>query len=235
MYFATDDRRWPYVGFHGTFRVGRCRVQATYFPDSERHDYCDLEYAWTRTLEFLHSPRLERTRIGCGSGNATCMRPSGFRRLTRRPERPAMPWDRPVMVEQVASIREELVRRVSPEPGLVPIAVANALAGTTHATRSIQVEKLPRAEDARAPAHLVRVARVDVDYLEALGQSVVQGCDFTTVLNQGTRLDLPLLAIVLAPCWVFVFRSRRANSARIRSTSACRFSGDLRSSVFTPR
>ena len=44
MYFATDDRRWPYVGFDGTFRVGRFGVQATYFPDSE-------------------SPRLRRSRI----------------------------------------------------------------------------------------------------------------------------------------------------------------------------
>ena len=56
MHFATDDRRWPYVGFDGTFRVGRFEVQPTYFPDSERHDYGDPEYAWTRTLEFLHRP-----------------------------------------------------------------------------------------------------------------------------------------------------------------------------------
>ena len=99
------------------------------------------------------------------------------------------------MVEQVASIQEELVRRLSAEPGLGPIAVANALPGTTHATRYIQVEGLPRAEDAPAPAHLVRVARVDVGYLEALGQPVVQGRDFTmgdlgeersaVIVNQG--------------------------------------------------
>lgn len=52
MHFASDDRRWPYVGFDGTFRVGRFEVQATYFRDSERHDYGDPEYAWTRTLEW---------------------------------------------------------------------------------------------------------------------------------------------------------------------------------------
>ena len=79
------------------------------------------------------------------------------------------------MVEQVASIQEELVRRLSAEPGLGPIAVANALPGTTHATRYIQVEGLPRAEDAQAPAHLVRVARVDVDYLEALDNRSCRG------------------------------------------------------------
>ena len=73
----------------------------------------------------------------------------------------------------------ELVRRLSAEPDLGPIAVADALPGTTHATRYIQVEGLPRAEDAPAPAHLIRVARVDVGYLEALGQPVVQGRDFT--------------------------------------------------------
>ncbi len=52
MHFASDDRRWPYVGFDGTLRVGRLEVQATYFRDSERHDYGDPEYAWTRTLEW---------------------------------------------------------------------------------------------------------------------------------------------------------------------------------------
>lgn len=52
MHFASDDRRWPYVGFDGTFRGGRFEVQATYFRDSERHDYGDPEDAWTRTLEW---------------------------------------------------------------------------------------------------------------------------------------------------------------------------------------
>ncbi|MCY4056893.1 MAG: hypothetical protein OXG44_02715 [Gammaproteobacteria bacterium] len=57
MHFATDDRRWPYVGFDGTFRVGRFGVQATYFPHSERDHYGDPEHAWTRTFKFLHRPR----------------------------------------------------------------------------------------------------------------------------------------------------------------------------------
>ena len=64
------------------------------------------------------------------------------------PRTPGDAGGRPVMVEQRASIQEELVRRLSAEPGLGPIAVANALPGTTHATRYIQVEGLPRAEDA---------------------------------------------------------------------------------------
>ena len=84
-----------------------------------------------------------------------------------------------MVVDQVTRIQEELVRRLSAEPGLGPIAVANALPGTTHATRYMQVEGLPRAEDAPAPAHLVRVVRVEVSYLKALGQPVVQGSDFT--------------------------------------------------------
>ena len=111
------------------------------------------------------------------------------------PRTPGDARERPVMVEQVASVQEELVRRLSAEPGLGPIAIANALPGTSHATRYIQVEGLPRAEDAPAPAHLVRVARVDVGYLEAWGRPVVQGRNFTmgdlgedrsaVIVNQG--------------------------------------------------
>ena len=52
LHFASDDRRWPYVGFDGTFRVGRFEVQATYFRDTMQYDDFDPEYAWTRTLEW---------------------------------------------------------------------------------------------------------------------------------------------------------------------------------------
>ena len=52
LHFASDDRRWPYVGVDGTFRVGRFEVQATYFRDTMRYDDFDPEYAWTRTLEW---------------------------------------------------------------------------------------------------------------------------------------------------------------------------------------
>ena len=116
-------------------------------------------------------------------GDATLGTPSGARP------------DRPAIVEQVKRVHEELVRRLSEEPGLGPIAVANALPGTTHATRYIQVDGLPRAEDAPAPAHLVQVARVDVGYFEALGQPVAHGRNFNmgdlgedrsaVIVNQG--------------------------------------------------
>ena len=103
--------------------------------------------------------------------------------------------DRPAIFEQVKRVHEELLRRLPEEPGLGPIAVASALPGTSHPTRYIQVEGLPRAEDASAPAYLVQVARVDVGYFEALGQPVAHGRNFNlgdlgedrsaVVVNQG--------------------------------------------------
>lgn len=88
--------------------------------------------------------------------------------------------DRPMIDEQVKVAHEELVSRLSQEPGLGPIAVATTLPGTSHRTRYIQIEGLPRAADAPAPAHLVQVAGVDVGYLEALGHPVVSGRNFNT-------------------------------------------------------
>ena len=47
LHFSSyEDRQWPYVGFDGTFRVGRFEVQATYFRDTVRSD------DWTSTLEW---------------------------------------------------------------------------------------------------------------------------------------------------------------------------------------
>ena len=118
------------------------------------------------------------------------------------PERDATPatpdrarTGRPAIVEPVRRVHEELVRRLSAEPGVGPVAVADALPGTAHATRYVQVEGLPRADDAPAPAHLVQVTRVDVGYFEALGRPVAYGRDFdlgdlggdrtAVIVNQG--------------------------------------------------
>ena len=47
LHFSSyENRQWPYVGFDGTFRVGRFEVQATYFRDTVRYD------DWTSTLEW---------------------------------------------------------------------------------------------------------------------------------------------------------------------------------------
>lgn len=52
LHFGSDGRGWPYVGFDGTFNVGRFEVQATYFRDTVRYEDFDPEYAWTHTIEW---------------------------------------------------------------------------------------------------------------------------------------------------------------------------------------
>jgi predicted permease len=89
--------------------------------------------------------------------------------------------DRPELVRRVAVVHQELVRRLSAEPGLGRVAIASALPGmSSHESRYIQVEGLPRAPEAPAPAHPVSVARVDVGYFEALDQPVLSGRTFNT-------------------------------------------------------
>jgi predicted permease len=87
--------------------------------------------------------------------------------------------ERPEIDRRVAVAHRELVRRLSAEPGLGPVAIASALPGmSSHASRYIEIEGLPRAPDAPAPAHLVSVARVDGGYFDALDQPILSGRNF---------------------------------------------------------
>lgn len=88
--------------------------------------------------------------------------------------------DRRKAVDQVAVAHRELVRRLSEEPRLGPVAIANALPGMSHDSRWLQVEGVPPAPDSDAPAHRVNVARVDVGYFDALDQPILSGRDFDT-------------------------------------------------------
>ena len=81
-------------------------------------------------------------------------------------------------VQRVAEAHQALIRRLSAEPGIGPVAIANALPGMEHDIRYIQVEGVPRAPDAPAPAFPISIARVDLGFFEALGQPVLSGRHF---------------------------------------------------------
>ena len=87
--------------------------------------------------------------------------------------------DRPVFVRRVGVAHEELVRRLSAEPGLGPVAIASALPGMSHDIRWMQVEGMPPAPGSPAPAHAINVARVDLGYFDALDQPILSGRKFS--------------------------------------------------------
>jgi putative ABC transport system permease protein len=87
--------------------------------------------------------------------------------------------NRPEFVRRVAVAHGELVRRLSAEPGVGPVAIASALPGmSSHASRYVQIEGQPRPAGSPAPAHLISVARVDIRYFDALQQPIVNGRRF---------------------------------------------------------
>ena len=79
---------------------------------------------------------------------------------------------------RVTTVHRELVRRLSAEPGIGPVAIASALPGTSHATRYVEIEGMPRAPGSPAPAHLVNVALVDIGFFDALEQPILSGRGF---------------------------------------------------------
>lgn len=78
---------------------------------------------------------------------------------------------------RVAAVHEELIRRLSAEPGAGPVAIGSGLPGTSHAVRYVQVEGIVR--EVPAPAFLVNVARVDVGFFDALDQPILRGRGFS--------------------------------------------------------
>ncbi|MGH7461242.1 MAG: FtsX-like permease family protein, partial [Longimicrobiales bacterium] len=84
----------------------------------------------------------------------------------------------PEFVRRVAVAQEELARRLSEEPGLGPVAVADVFPGMSHRSGWIQIEGLPRGPGAPAPGYLVNVARVDLRYFEAMKMPILSGRNF---------------------------------------------------------
>ena len=79
---------------------------------------------------------------------------------------------------EVAHAHEELVRRLSAEPGVRTVALADRLPGMDHQDRRIEVEGEERAGDHRG--HRVQRAVVDVGYFTAFHQRMLGGRDFVT-------------------------------------------------------
>lgn len=75
---------------------------------------------------------------------------------------------------RLAETQRAVVDGLRQEPGVRSVAVADALPRMEHSSRPVEVEGV----EARRGGTWVRTARVDVDFLEALGAPVLQGRDF---------------------------------------------------------
>jgi hypothetical protein len=88
------------------------------------------------------------------------------------------------LASRLTTLQVELKRRLETEPGVRAVAVADAgdLPGSRNAPRRVEVEGLESTRDSRGD--VVAWSRVDVEFFRDLGQSPLQGRDFT-------RADLP--------------------------------------------
>ena len=77
---------------------------------------------------------------------------------------------------RVATTQQELVRRLQAEPGVRTVAVADYLPRMEHRTRLVEPEGVALPDDRSGVS--TRVARVDIDFFEALGQPILDGRGF---------------------------------------------------------
>ena len=75
-----------------------------------------------------------------------------------------------------AAAQRALVDRLRAEPGVKAVAVADVLPRMNHRSRAIEIAGVAPPEGSTGP--WVRVARVDVDFFEALGKPMLAGRDF---------------------------------------------------------
>ena len=79
-------------------------------------------------------------------------------------------------MERMAITQQELVRRLRHEPGIRTVAVADMLPRMNHRTRRVEAEGVELPGD--RPGISTRVARVDIDFFESLGQPILAGRGF---------------------------------------------------------
>ena len=77
---------------------------------------------------------------------------------------------------QLSAAHQELVRRLETEPGVRGVALGSHLPGMDHPSRSVEIDGEAQARDHRGRG--VHVARVDVDFFNALEQPIVTGRGF---------------------------------------------------------
>ena len=87
---------------------------------------------------------------------------------------------------QLATAQRELVAALEREPGVRRVAVGDVLPRMEHRSRPYELDGVERAQD--APLRWTRLARVDVDFLDALGTPILKGRDFVrTDVEAGSR------------------------------------------------
>jgi len=77
---------------------------------------------------------------------------------------------------QLAAAQRELVAALQREPGVKRVAVGDVLPRMEHRSRPYELDAVERAPD--SPLRWTRVARVDADFLGALGAPILSGRDF---------------------------------------------------------
>lgn len=84
-----------------------------------------------------------------------------------------------------AATQQALVEALEREPDVRGVALGDVLPRMEHRSAPIEIEGVERPAD--APARWVRTARVDVGFVEGLGQHVLAGRDFSTADAQEGR------------------------------------------------
>ena len=84
---------------------------------------------------------------------------------------------------QLATAQGELVAALEREPGVRRVAMGDVLPRMEHRSRPYELDGVERAPD--APLRWTRLARVDVDFLGALGAPILSGRDFVRTDVEG--------------------------------------------------
>lgn len=96
---------------------------------------------------------------------------------------------------RTAATQRALVAALEREPGVRRVAVGDVLPRMEHPSRTYELDEVDRAGD--APLRRTRLARVDVDFLRALGTPVLAGRDFLrTDVEPGARVAIVNTAFV---------------------------------------
>jgi putative ABC transport system permease protein len=96
---------------------------------------------------------------------------------------------------RLAAVQRELVAALEREPGVGSVAVGDVLPRMEHRSRPYELDGVDRAPD--APLRWTRLARVDVDFLDALGTPILGGRDFVRAdAEEGSRVAIVNTAFV---------------------------------------
>jgi len=85
--------------------------------------------------------------------------------------------DRSEFTSRLAATQQEFVRRLEAEPGIRGVAVGSVLPRMQHPRQRIELDGEGVSDDARA-SWVVKTARVDVDFFQALEQPILSGRGF---------------------------------------------------------